>query len=322
MRRAARRAIGWPVEASDLVAQDALQSLDGVGPYLSRLITEWLEEDEKPPPPDETRTGFLTSVDVRNILESNPSVRLRGDLQNHTEFSDGAVTLEELADAAGNRGYSYIAVTDHSKGLKIAGGMEENKLEEQMRMIDAINERATSTPTLLKSIEMNVSPDGTGDMDPMVLAKLDIVLGSFHSRLRLEDQTERYLSALRNPDIQVLGHPKGRIFNFRLGLSADWRRVFAEATRLHKAVEIDGFPDRQDLSVDLVNIANEVGAWISIGSDSHYPGQLPFADFGLAAALKAKTPVEKILNLMDQEQLVNWVQETRERSKIELGSSG
>src|SRR6185312_14456011 len=100
---------------------------------------------------------------------------------------------------------------------------------------------------VLRSIELNLNPRGEGDMDDEALAKLDLVLGCFHSSLRRkEDQTERYVAALHNPAIQILGHPRGRIYNFRLGLSADWSRVFATAAELDKAVEIDGYPDRQD----------------------------------------------------------------------------
>src|SRR5438270_13820593 len=107
---------------------------------------------------------------------------------------------------------------------------------------------------------MNLNPLGEGDMEPATLRSLDLVLGSFHSALRRkEDQTERYLAALRNPSIHILGHPRGRIYNFRLGLSADWARVFALAAQLDKAVEIDCYPDRQDLSIELLAIARKEG---------------------------------------------------------------
>ena len=106
----------------------------------------------------------------------------------------------------------------------------------------------------MRSIELNLNPAGEGDMEPQALAELDIVIGCFHSALRRkEDQTERYLAALRNPTIQILGHPRGRIYNYRAGLSADWPRVFALAAELDKAVEIDAYPDRQDLSPDLLH---------------------------------------------------------------------
>src|SRR5690348_2908230 len=122
-------------------------------------------------------------------------------------------------------------------------------------------------------------------MDRRSLQPLDLVLGCFHSALRKkEDQTERYAAALRNPDVQILGHPRGRIYNFRLGLNADWERVFGTAAELNKAVEIDGYPDRQDLSMGLLRIAKKAGCRISLGTDSHDPMQLRFMDYSLASA--------------------------------------
>jgi len=143
---------------------------------------------------------------------------------------------------------------------------------------------------VLRSIELNLDPQGRGDMERDSLKRLDLVLGCFHSALRKkEDQTERYLAALRNPDIQILGHPRGRIYNYRLGLTAEWTKVFDMAAQMDKAVEIDAYPDRQDLSVDLVKIAKRCGCRISLGTDSHDPLQLRFMDYGMASAIKHST---------------------------------
>jgi putative hydrolase len=155
-------------------------------------------------------------------------------------------------------------------------------------------------------------------MEPEALAKLDIVLGCFHSALRKkEDQTERYLAAVRNPAIQILGHPRGRIYNFRLGLAADWRRVFDTAAELDKAVEIDCYPDRQDISPDLLKLATKSGCRISLGTDSHGPSQLRFIEFGLASALAAGIKADRILNFMTAEELLRWVARVREH-QVEL----
>ena len=159
---------------------------------------------------------------------------------------------------------------------------------------------------------MNLNPRGEGDMEPAALRSLDIVLGSFHSALRRkEDQTERYLAALRNPHIQILGHPRGRIYNYRLGLRADWEKVFYEAARLDKAVEIDAYPDRQDLNVSLLKIAKCCGPRISMGTDAHHPWQFEFIDLALAAALAAKIPPERIVNFMPLKELRAWVEKVR-----------
>ena len=188
------------------------------------------------------------------------------------------------------------------RALKIAGGIDERALKRQGAEIAKVNaalSKSGSHLTVLRSIEMNLNPRGEGDMSPDSLLGLDLVLGSFHSALRTtEDQTERYLAALRNPHVHILGHPRGRIYNFRIGLKADWPRVFAEAARLDKALEIDCYPDRQDLNVALLKIAREHGTRISLGTDAHHGWQLEFIDLGLAAALRAKISANRILNFM------------------------
>jgi len=243
---------------------------------------------------------------------------LHGDLQMHSRWSDGSGTIAEMADAASERSYEYIAITDHSKGLKIAGGIDEHHLEKQGAEIAKLNtalRKSGRKLVVLRSIEMNLNRRGEGDMSPESLSALDLVLGSFHSSLRIvEDQTDRYLAALRNSQIQVLGHPRGRIYNFRIGLSADWPRVFAEATRLDKALEIDCYPDRQDLNVSLLKIAREHGTRISLGTDAHHPWQLEFIELGLAAAIQAKIPAERIVNFMPIPHLKAWVHRIRERA--------
>ena len=199
-----------------------------------------------------------------------------------------------MAAAAVDLDYEYIAITDHAKGLKIAGGIDEAQLREQAAEIASVNrslESAGHKLRVLRSIELNLNPVGQGDMEPQALEELDIVIGCFHSALRRkEDQTERYLAALRNPTIQILGHPRGRIYNYRAGLSADWARVFTLAAELDKAVEIDAYPDRQDLSPDLLALARDADCRISFGTDAHGPSQLRFMTFAAASALRAASP--------------------------------
>ena len=263
------------------------------------------------------RKEFLTLAESRLRLAkaTSWSARLRGDLQMHTQWSDGSSDIRAMAEAAIARGCEYIAITDHSKGLSIANGIDEKKLIQQFDEIDAINRELRASGqklTVLHSIEMNLNPLGEGDMDPVALRSLDLVLGSFHSALRRkQDQTERYLSAIRNPHIQILGHPRGRIYNYRAGLQADWETVFREATRLDKALEIDAYPDRQDLSLSLLKIARRCGTRISFGTDAHHPWQLEFVDLALAAALAAKIPPERIINFMSLAELRAWVEKVR-----------
>jgi len=313
LRRASRKAFLWPEEAASMLKEGrSLLELPAVGPHLSRLITGWIENPPEVPRPPEIRRGFLTLPEARAQLEKSPTLALgvKGDLQMHTQWSDGYGSVEQMARAAAERGYQYIAITDHSKGLKIAGGIDEAQLRRQAEEIKAVNESLKAEGLrceVLRSIELNLNPAGEGDMDSRELGELDIVLGCFHSALRKkEDQTERYLAALRNPDIQILGHPRGRIYNFRLGLSADWDRVFGLAAELDKAVEIDGYPDRQDLNIDLLKLAKKAGCRISLGTDSHDPQQLRFMEYSLAAAAGAGVRRDRILNFMTAGELRTW----------------
>jgi histidinol phosphatase-like PHP family hydrolase len=317
-RRAARSAFLWEVEARDLVARkEPLTQLAHIGPFLDKQIRHWIRQKQHPPCPPPLRKEFFTLAESRTRLARTPSwgARLRGDLQMHTRWSDGSADVRAMAEAAVERGYEYIAITDHSKGLSIANGIDEVKLKKQSIEIDTVNrELCTAGKNLmvLRSIELNLNPAGAGDMDLAALRSLDIVLGSFHSALRRkEDQTERYLAAIRNPDIQILGHPRGRIYNYRAGLRADWEAVFREATRLDKALEIDAYPDRQDLNLSLLKIAKRFGTRISFGTDAHHPWQLEFIDLALTTALAAKFPPERIVNFMPVAELRAWVEEVR-----------
>ena len=331
LRRASRRAFLWPKEAASLLEQGhPLTELTAVGPYLEKLITRWMEKPSVVPTPPEIRRQFLTSTEAQAILAKKPSwlKSVKGDLQMHTTWSDGEGSIAEMADAAIERRYEYIAVTDHTKGLKIAGGINEEQLREQADEIATVNDRCGngcvesvlghgSKLTVLRSCELNLNPRGEGDMDPAALRQLDLVLGCFHSSLRTkEDQTERYLAALRNPTIHILGHPRGRIYNFRLGLTGDWPRVFDLASQLDKAVEIDGYPDRQDLNLDLLKLAKAAGCRISFGTDSHGPSQLRFIEYSAAAALKAGIKPDRILNFMPLDELLAWTSRVRENARL------
>ena len=229
----------------------------------------------------------------------------------HTTWSDGSLPLEEMVEAARSLGRPYVAVTDHSQALTIANGMTPDELAEQGRAIDAMNrgfEGDGDAFRVLRSMEVDLFPDGTIDMDEDSLASLDLVLGAFHSALRSkDDQTERYLAALRQPRLHVLAHPKARMYGRRVGLVADWRRVFAEAARLGKALELDATVPRQDLNVELATIAREEGVeWFTIGSDAHTAMELEFLPFGMAIAALAGIPRERILNYRPLEFIRRW----------------
>jgi histidinol phosphatase-like PHP family hydrolase len=318
LRRAARRAFLWEEEAAQLVSEGrSLTELSGIGPFIEKLILNWIEKPPAKLDIPTIRSQFLTVPQARRALAKRPEwLRLvKGDLQMHTTWSDGSGSIAEMAEAAKQRRYEYIAITDHSKGLKIAGGIDEEQLKRQRREIRDHNSAARSETDgvhVLCSIELNLNPQGQGDMDSTCLRDLDLVLGCFHSALRkYEDQTERYIAALKNPDIQILGHPRGRIYNFRPGLHGDWKRIFGLAAEMDKAVEVDGYPDRQDLSVDLLRIVKAAGCRISLGTDSHGASQLRFMELSAASALLAGIMPGRILNFMSVDELHGWVASVR-----------
>lgn len=320
LERAARSARFWPEEAAGLPsAGRSLTDLRAVGPWVADRIHAWLDDPPESVEPDAARRGFLTLAEVRRALGAAPDWEAmpHGDLQVHSTDSDGALPLAEMASAARALGRTFIASTDHSKSLTIAHGMDEERLGDHNRLVDECNESFESEGDafrVLRSIEMDVLPDGSGDMDPAALADLDLVLGAFHTELRVTaDVTDRYIAALRNPSVHVLAHPVARMFDRRVGLTADWPRVFDEAARLGKAVEIDATPARQDLNVELARVAVTSGVrWFSIGSDAHTAAELEFLPFGLAIAALAGVPRDRVLNYLTADEVNAWARTLRE----------
>jgi histidinol phosphatase-like PHP family hydrolase len=243
---------------------------------------------------------------------------VRCDLQMHTLRSDGHATLETMARRCAELGYSHLAVTDHSQGLRIAGGMDGTARAVQAREVRDVNSMLRADGrglTVLHGIEMNLEPDGSGDTDPDELASLDIVLGAFHSKLRLvDDQTDRYLRALANPTVDVLAHPRGRMYDRRIGLSARWDVVLEAAAELGVAMEVDAYPDRQDMDVDLLRLAATAGVWIAVDTDAHHPIDLDAMPLGVAALVSAGIPRSRVLNTMALGELRDWVAARRSRA--------
>jgi histidinol phosphatase-like PHP family hydrolase len=316
LERASRAARFWPVEASLLADADrSLTELNAVGPWVAAKISDWLEASPEVPEPDETRRGFLTYAEVRQTLDRDAEWESLpcADLQMHTTHSDGRLPLDEMVDAARALGRSFVAVTDHSQALEIAHGMSPGQLEEQGHAVEALNadfERVGDPFRVLRSMEVDLFPDGAMDMDDASLGALDLVLGAFHSKLRSrDDETDRYLAALRQPRLHVLAHPKARMYGRRVGLVADWPRVFAEAARLGKALELDATVWRQDLSVELATVAFAEGVqWFSIGSDAHAASELEMLSFGMATAARAGIRRERILNYRSVDFVRSWAQ--------------
>ncbi len=321
LERASKEAWRWPEEAADVVASGRpLTDLRSVGPWVAEQIEGWLQEPAPVPEPDPTRRGYLTFAQVTAALATDPTwvAAPHGDLQMHTMDSDGRLPFLDMIAAAEASGLAYAAITDHSESLTIAHGQDAVRLKDQGARIDAVNDELHahgSAFRVLRSIEMDVFDEGDGDMDAAALADLDLVLGAFHSKLRSrDDATERYLAALRNPDVHVLAHPTTRMFGRRAGLVADWHRVFAEAARLGKGVELDATPRRQDLPVDLARIAVAEGVrWFSMGSDAHEAAELENLPFAMATAILAGVPRDRVLAYRSADEVVAWAAEHKER---------
>ena len=311
--RASRAALLWDVEAADVVAAGKpASSLEALGDRLGARVEGWLQDPpEIQGSPPEKRAGFSTHARALSELGDDPDWgQPEGDLQMHTTYSDGKASVKEMALTAAHMGRSYVAITDHSQSLKIVRGMNEAALARQGEEIDRTNaelEASGGDFRVLRAIEMDLTPTGEGDTDPAALETLDLVLGSFHSQLRVtEDQTDRYLAAIHNPHVNVIAHPRGRKWNVRGGLRADWPRVFEAAAQRDVALEINAYPHRQDLQPELLPGAQEAGVRISIGTDAHDPTELRFLPVGLAAARAAGIPRDRILNFLPRRALLEW----------------
>ena len=226
----------------------------------------------------------------------------------HSEWSDGTPTVAAIARACQARGYSHAAVTDHSYGLKIAGGMSMQEAAEQRRAIDEVNSSTAGAFRLLQGIEANIGADGDLDLDSAEVKVFDLVLAAPHSRLRRsEDQTARMLRAVEHPAVRVLAHPRGRITGSRAGVIADWHAVFARAADRRVAIEIDGDPARQDVDYELARAALEAGCLFALDSDAHTTNQLAYAETAIAHARLAGIPPDRIVNYWPLDRLLEWI---------------
>src|SRR5262245_8324974 len=215
---------------------------------------------------------------------------LHGCFHNHTTYSDGKATVAQMAEAALERGWRYLGISDHSQYASYAGGLSPDDLRRQHIEIDAWNEKQGKKLWLFKGIEADILPDGTLDFDdrPDVLGRLDFVIGSIHSAFGLsaEDQTRRFLRALANPYLTILGHLTGRLLLARQGYGVDLERVFAAAAERNVAIEINSDPRRMELDWRHWPRAKEMGVRTAINPDAHAPRQLDFVHYGTVIARK------------------------------------
>jgi putative hydrolase len=257
------------------------------------------------------RAHFLSRARVRAVNDASLGgprrEDYRGDLQMHSTWSDGSQSLEDIVKEGLERGYEYCAVTDHSYGLPIAGGLSMERFAKQHEAIDALNARHRRRFRLLKGVEANIRADGTVDMTEDELRRFEIVVAAPHAALRSpDDQTDRMIAAVRTPGVHILGHPRGRMFGSRPGVAADWPRVFAAAARAGVAIEIDGDPSRQDIDFELARTAIESGCLFALDSDAHSTGELDYAETAIAHARFAGVPRERVINTWPVDRLLEW----------------
>jgi putative hydrolase len=297
------------VPADDL-AQRArtgrLRELAGIGEVTERTIIESLRGEEP------VYLRRLETTEGTPQVEGAARLRaaLKGDLHAHTEASDGHFTIREMADAAIELGHEYLAISDHSPRLTIANGLSTERLLAQLDDIGRLN--AELAPfRLLTGIEVDINEDGTLDQSDDVLARLDIVVGSAHSALRMpsEPMTRRLVTALANPHLDVLGHCTNRMKRRRRDRpesTFDAEIVFAAAAKFDKAIEINCLPDRLDPPKRLLRLAVESGCRVSIDSDAHYLGQLAWVRVGCERAFGCGVTPERIVNALPADDLLAW----------------
>jgi DNA polymerase (family 10) len=222
---------------------------------------------------------------------------IRGDLHSHTTTSDGYETLAEMALAAKRRGYNYLAITEHSKRLTIANGLDEKRLRRQINAIDKLNEQFRGF-RVLKGIECDILADGSLDLDDSVLAELDLVVGSLHSKFNLssEKQTERILRAMDNPHFNILGHPTGRMIGHRPPYELDMERVMKGAVERGCFLELNSQPDRLDLNDVHCRQAKELGLKVVISTDSHSACSMDYIRYGVAQARRGWLEPDDVVN--------------------------
>ncbi|NYD75601.1 PHP domain-containing protein [Leifsonia soli] len=306
-RRAA--AIIAPFDADELaerVADGRLKRTKGIGDRTFQVIAQAVDGDV----PD-----YLADLRERNTqpLETAGAgllAQLRGDLHSHTEWSDGTVPIEVMAAAAASLGREYQAITDHSPTLTVASGLSAERLEEQLDVIAGLD---TGSVTLLRGIEVDILEDGTLDQTPDLLGRLDVVVGSVHSKLRSDKRTmtKRMLGGIRDPHTNVLGHCTGRLVQGSRGTRPpsefDADAVFAACVENQVAVEINSRPERQDPPDDLIQRALDAGCFFAIDTDAHAPGQLDFLAYGAARAAANGVPADRIITTWPLDRLRTWL---------------
>ncbi|MEE1757407.1 PHP domain-containing protein [Streptomyces sp. SP18CS02] len=297
-------------EIAGRASAGTLEALKGVGPKTAQVVREalagevpgYLErlESEADAPPSGAGAGLRTA--------------LRGDCHLHSDWSDGGSPIDVMGRTAVALGHEWVALADHSPRLTVARGLSPERLREQLDVVAELN--ASWAPfRMLTGIECDILLDGSLDQEPELLDRLDLVVGSVHSKLRMDApaMTRRMLKAVRNPLMDVLGHCTGRLVTGRGRPESEFdaERVFEACAETGTAVEINSRPERLDPPRRLLRRAVEAGVFFAVDTDAHAPGQLDWQILGCARAEECGVPADRVINTWGADQLLRWTR-TRE----------
>ncbi len=293
-------------ELASRAAAGTLRELSGIGEVTERTVLESLHGDEPIYLRRLEATGLVPVDDgTAALLDA-----LRGDCHVHSEQSDGGAPIREMAEVARDLGHDYIVLTDHSPRLTVANGLSPARLQAQLDEVAQLN--AELAPfRILTGIEVDILADGALDQEPALLDRLDVVVGSAHSELRMEaaPMTRRLVTALADPHLDILGHITGRMTTGkrkRPESTFDAEIVFAAALRFDKAIEINARPERQDPPKRLLRLAVEAGCRFSIDSDAHAPGQLAWLRNGAERGFRCGVTPAMLVNALPADELLAW----------------
>ncbi|HTM68528.1 MAG TPA: DNA polymerase/3'-5' exonuclease PolX [Candidatus Binatia bacterium] len=263
-----------------------------------------------------TDTGEIEAAKAGTLPKVIGYDAMRGDLQVQTDWSDGAGSIADMAAAASELGYEYMAVTDHTKALAMTGGLNAKRLAQQARAIEAFNRRSRSV-TVLKGIEADILKDGSLSLSGATLARLDFVGASVHSHFRLsrEQQTARIIEAMKDPNVDAIFHPTGRKINKREPAEVDMEALLKAAKATGTAMEIDAYPDRSDLKDKHVRMAVALGVKLVIDTDAHEPAHMRYMDNGIAIARRGWAERKDVLNARPLKELLQWLRKPKKERR-------
>jgi putative hydrolase len=304
-------------ELAERAAAGTLAELSGVGEVTARCIAESLAGEE---PVYLRRVMSTEGADLQGAAATMRDA-LRGDCHSHSDWSDGGSPIEEMALAAAELGHEYLVLTDHSPSLTVARGLTPARLRRQLDYVAKLNAALPEGFRILTGIEVDILDDGSLDQEDELLARLDVVVGSVHSKLRDESprMTKRMLRAIENPHLDVLGHMTGRKVlaqgegdkghrggRTRPPSTFDLDKVIAACLEHDKAIEINSRPDRLDPPKRMLTVAVEAGCKFTIDTDAHAPGQLDWLGNGCERAALCAVPVDDVVNTWPMDRLLAW----------------